>query len=274
MKRVRIALIAMLASVMALSSCKEDEVKPQTDATETKNTDDKTDTTTKTSLEGTKWTVEISVGFGDDESTLVGTMNFTADNKFDYSEIETQVGGGVSFKGIDDFNGTYTYSGKPDEDGNLVLSFTDSDGNAKTIQATLTVFELNDDLSARTIEFIVDDEPRTLGEETEDTNDDDDFETGPTTIDNTTWLSNTFFSDDFEEDVSIEIEFETDGVCQIKTISADGSVSGEEKFSVDGNVVTIKYFNNIGLEETQEGTISGNTISITLYGEAITLTKK
>lgn len=223
-------------------------------------------TTSSTSLDGTVWIAEISASVGSSTSVINGTMTFTGNN-FSYVETVTTEGNEVRLEPIDDFSGTYIYTGVPNTPDNIEFTFSDANGMLQTINGTLTTLTIG-----RSIDFQVDGTLRVIDEERTDNGGDE--EIGETILDNTTWTSQSFFSEDFNSNATITIEFSPEGLCNIIFDSEDLDFSGEEIYSVSGNTVAITYLTFEGTIETEEGVIAGDVITISLYGEDLTLQRQ
>ncbi|MFW5879470.1 MAG: hypothetical protein ACOCUV_01465 [bacterium] len=109
-------LISVMAG-MLISSCeKDDDIKTQNDDN------------TASEFGGTTWHYETSAGFNDETTKVKGTLAFLSSDKFTYSEEYVEKSPSVTIELADSIEGTYSYSGSPNVDSNLVFTYTNTSG--------------------------------------------------------------------------------------------------------------------------------------------------
>ncbi len=263
--------------IMAIVSCEKDKDNNDTGKTVNDTTQQDSiqqdtiqndtihdDTTGSGFFDGTTWYVEQSITVDGKTTEMYGEMKFTSGGKFSYGEKIVKQGEGVTLELIDSISGTYTYTGSPNVEDNL--SFKYKDQSAMDVISKSKYLEVSGSgliwltVNGLTRELSPIDTTNSEGE--------------PTILDNTTWNSNTFYYSTFQQDVSITLFFKSNGLCTIQINKENGSMSSDATYTVDNNTVNITYEDFSFASQTSSGTISGDQINISLYGEVLIFDKQ
>lgn len=122
---MRTTILYSLIFVMTaffISSCeKEDDASSDSDSSKTPQSSSK--------FEGTTWYYEGSASANGETTKIKGTFDFLANQEFTYEEEYVEQGSTITMDTVESIAGTYSYSGTPNVDSNLVLTYTDSDNN-------------------------------------------------------------------------------------------------------------------------------------------------
>jgi hypothetical protein len=283
MKKIIIKSIIILLTSSAFIACEKENESDESDNNSTNqninndSTDQNINNDSTNIFSNTTWTTKSSVNMGGDTTTVLGTMNFLSEGYFDYSEEYLQFSSAVSIDTVEGMSGSYTYTGEPNADSNLVFTYVDSD--SKEIINYATYYDstyFGSDFIWITLDGVL----KELHNVTITSSDDVD-ENNNDSINNsidltgTTWESDSFYNESLDEQNYLVIDFNTGNECKITMQQSNGSMSSDNTYTVSDSTVSITYTDIQTFQEvTASGTIKDNTFDMNMYGEDLTFTKQ